>query len=448
MQQQIYTKVPPTIISRCQRFDFNRISISAISQKVHQILEAEKITSDPESIHAIARKADGSMRDALSMLDQVISYSGGDIKYELTTKALGLIELDLFFSFTESIYQKDHNTMISLLKRFSDKGVPAKELIIGIEQHIRNIIYATFDSGLDLLEMNKEQKNMYKLECEKWDRRDLYRICQVLIDTLSNIHGSEYPYLILEMTALKLLEMDKSIYIDEILSGSLGGPSQEVDSVSLESDKSTKLPDYDKNIEPKILQSKTNTSGQEYIMKQNDEADKIDKVIEPSVTPSQKNLVDTNSGNIKTEDEIVINEEKNPNSKIDEVASKISLESEFNLKKIVELWPKLLEGVNKSRPSVGAILEEFTPDHFEGNTLTLKQNKDFIFNHDIIQRGINIIQQEQTKIFGNPFKLKFAEAEKPVLKNKTVSENSDEIVNNNEEVFNKVVDLFDGEILH
>ena len=281
-------KVPPTIISRCQRFDFNRISISAISQKVHQILEAEKITSDPESIHAIARKPDGSMRDALSMLDQVISYSGGDIKYELTTKALGLIELDLFFSFTESIYQKDHNTMISLLKRFSDKGVPAKELIIGIEQHIRNIIYASFDSGLDLLEMNKEQKNMYKIESEKWDRRDLYRICQVLIDTLSNIHGSEYPYLILEMTALKLLEMDKSIYIDEILSGSLGGPSQEVDSVSLESDKSTKLPDYDKNIEPKILQSKTKTSGQEYIMKQNDEADKIDKVIEPSVTLAKR----------------------------------------------------------------------------------------------------------------------------------------------------------------
>ena len=139
---------------------------------------------------------------------------------------------------------------------------------------------------------------------------------------------------------------------------------------------------------------------------------------------------------------------KNPNSKIDEVASKISLDSEFNLKKIAELWPELLKGVNKSRPSVGAILEEFTPDRFEGNTLTLKQNKDFIFNHDIIQRGINIIQQEQTKIFGNPFKLKFAQAEKPVLKNETVSENSDEIDNNNEEVFNKVVDLFDGEILH
>ena len=442
-------KVPPTIISRCQRFDFNRISISAISQKVHQILEAEKITSDPESIHAIARKADGSMRDALSMLDQVISYSGGDIKYELTAKALGLIELDLFFSFTESIYQKDHNTMISLLKRFSDKGVPAKELIIGIEQHIRNIIYACFDSGLDLLEMNKEQKNMYKLECEKWDRRDLYRICQVLMDTLSNIHDSEYPYLILEMTALKLLEMDKSIYIDEILSGSLGGPSQEVASVSLESDKSTKLPDYDKNIEPKILQPKTKTSGQEYTMKQNDEADKIDKVIVPSVSPSQKNLVDTNTENIKTEDEIVINDDKkNPNGKIDEMASKISLDPEFNLKKIVELWPKLLEGVNKSRPSVGAILEEFTPDHYDGNTLTLKQNKDFIFNHDIIQRGINIIQQEQTKIFGNSFKLKFAQAARPVLKNETVSENSDKIENNNEEVFNKVVDLFDGEILH
>ena len=84
---------------------------------------------------------------------------------------------------------------------------------------------------------------------------------------------------------------------------------------------------------------------------------------------------------------------------------------------------------------------------FQGNTLTLKQTKDFIFNHDIIQRGINIIQQEQTKIFGNPFKLKFIEADKPAIRNKTETEDSEKINSNNEKVFNKVVDLFDGEIL-
>ena len=137
--------------------------------------------------------------------------------------------------------------MISLLKRFSDIGLPAKELITGVEQHIRNIIYASFDSGLDLLEMNKEQKKMYKLESEKWDRRDLYRICQVLIDTFSSIYGSEDPYLVLEVTALKLLEMDKSIHIDEILSGSLGDTSQKFSSEITVDVKSAKSQNYDKN---------------------------------------------------------------------------------------------------------------------------------------------------------------------------------------------------------
>ena len=92
-------------------------------------------------------------------------------------------------------------------------------------------------------------------------------------------------------------------------------------------------------------------------------------------------------------------------------------------------------------------MEEFSPAEFQGNTLTLKQTKDFVFNKDIIKRGSNIIQQEQTKILGNPFKLKFIEADKPAIRNKTETEDSEEINSNNEKVFNKVVDLFDGEIL-
>ena len=442
-------KVPATIISRCQRFDFNRISISVITKRIQQILEDEKIKCDPESIHAIAKKADGSMRDALSMLDQVISFSGGDIKHELTSKALGLIELDLFFSFTESIYQKDYNTMISLLKRFSDIGLPAKELITGVEQHIRNIIYASFDSGLDLLEMNKEQKNMYKLESEKWDRRDLYRICQVLIDTFSSIYGSEDPYLVLEMTALKLLEMDKSIHIDEILSGSLGETSQKFSSEIAGDVKSAESQNYDKNNEANSIKSKIKAAEEGEKRNQKKDAVRIHKNIKPDTSITQNNLDKTaKTENTKSKAEIVndINENSSE-EKLYEADSSIGDNSKLNLKKINELWPKILEGVNKSRPSVGAILEEFSPAEFQGNTLTLKQTKDFVFNKDIIERGSNIIQQEQTKILGNPFKLKFIEADKPAIRNKTETEDSEKINSNNEKVFNKVVDLFDGEIL-
>ena len=95
-------RVPATIISRCQRFDFNRISLQVISDRLEFILKEEGIPFDPESINAISRKADGSMRDGLSLLDQSISYCGEKINYEGVVKALGLITDELYFNFTAS----------------------------------------------------------------------------------------------------------------------------------------------------------------------------------------------------------------------------------------------------------------------------------------------------------------------------------------------------------
>ncbi|GIS54132.1 hypothetical protein Ct9H90mP29_11740 [bacterium] len=211
-------KVPATIISRCQRFDFNRLSIGVISDRLQYIINNENITIDPESIHIIAKKADGSMRDALSLLDQSISFCGNEIKYELLVKALGLIEQNLFFDFTSSLKNKNYSGMISLLSDFSEFGVPASEVLTGLLDHIRNLIYSGIDDGVKMLEMNKEHQERYAEEASGWDRRDLFRINQVLIDASAVIRRSEDPYLLLEMTLLKLCEMDQSIYIEQLLS--------------------------------------------------------------------------------------------------------------------------------------------------------------------------------------------------------------------------------------
>ncbi len=389
-------KVPATIISRCQRFDFNRISISVISGRVQVILEAEKIKSDPESIHAIAKKADGSMRDALSLLDQAISYCGGELKYESTAKVLGLIELDLYFDFTTFISNKNYNGMINLLNRFSSCGIPAPEVMIGIEEHIRNLIYAGVDNGIKLLEMNVEQKDRYKNESAKWDRRDLFRICQVLIDTSSVIRRSEDPYLLLEMTSLKLLEMDKSVLIDELLSFDSSSNRKEK---NVEAEEPIKNKSFDK-IEPD--KSKAENSNQKEIDRDLDQKKDIDE-----------------------------------NTKQNEI---------IDLDKVKKLWPNIIEGINKLRPSVGSIIEDFHPVALNDKIVTLKQIKDFEFNEEIIQRGRSIIDQEFSRVLGDSFKLNFIKFDKPKSDDKVIK-NTKEIDQNDEKVFNKVVDLFDGEIL-
>ena len=118
-------KVPATIISRCQRFDFNRISIDVIRNRISHIIKSEGIDCDAESTYLIAKKADGSMRDALSILDQSISYCGDNITYEQLVKALGIVDQELYFKFTRSIRNKDYQNMIMVLSEFSKYGVPA-----------------------------------------------------------------------------------------------------------------------------------------------------------------------------------------------------------------------------------------------------------------------------------------------------------------------------------
>ena len=211
-------KVPATIISRCQRFDFNRISINVIAERISMIIKSEKIECDSESIYLIAKKADGSMRDALSILDQSISYCGEKITYEKLVEALGIIDQELYFNFTKSVRTKDYSEMMTTLSKFSKYGVPASEVLVGIQEHIRNLIYSGVEKDNGILEMNKDQKKLYVDEYVQWERRDLFRMNQVIIDTSAIIRRSDDPYLLFEMTALKLLEMDRSVLIDQLLS--------------------------------------------------------------------------------------------------------------------------------------------------------------------------------------------------------------------------------------
>ena len=211
-------RVPATIISRCQRFDFNRISIKIMIERMESILKNEKINYDLESLRVIGRKADGSMRDSLSLLDQSISFCGDSLKYEGVIKALGIITDELYFEFTRCIKEKDNIEMVGIVKQFSNYGVPASEVLIGIGEHIRNLIYANITNGDALDEMTKEHRDKYVNESQNWDRRDLLQISQVITNSSSIIRKAEDSYLLFEMTALKLLEMDKAVRIDDILS--------------------------------------------------------------------------------------------------------------------------------------------------------------------------------------------------------------------------------------
>ena len=397
-------KVPATIISRCQRFDFNRISIDVIRNRISHIIKSENIDCDEESTFLIAKKADGSMRDALSILDQSISYCGDKITHDQLVKALGIIDQEIYFKFTKSIRDKDYQGMIKVLSGFSKYGVPASEVLIGIQDHIRNLIYSDIYEENSPIEMNGAQVKLFKQEVVKWDRRDLFRLNQVIIDTSAAVRKSDDPYLLLEMAALKLLEMDKSIFIDQLLSNKN----------FLENNK---LPESPSKFTKKYEKVSTN--------------------------PVEEDLAKNKSkSNIGTKD---IDQKTKPNVKkgAEETQSKKGSFDDIKSK-----WEKVLRSINRIRPSVGSIIEDYVPLSIMDDLLILESKTGQGFNEKVLERGMPIIEKELENIFGIKIRVKFKTVDIEKGKSETNTGKNPKTSQKDDKVFDKIVDLFDGEIIH
>ena len=396
-------KIPATIISRCQRYDFNRISINIISSRLKYILESEQIESDSESIYMIANKADGSMRDALSILDQIIAYCGDKIENTKVSNVLGIIDVELYFKFFNAMYEKHYDDLIKVLSSFFISGVPASELINGLQNHLRNLIYAGVDENL-LHQINDEQKLRFKSEKSKWDKRDLFRMNQVFIDVSSVIRSSDDPYLLLEMTCLKLLEMDKTVFIEELLS-----ESKEFKPNALVTEDRKKQSELKNNIE--VVNKFEGTKENKKVEILDDEDDRISN-------NSNEGQTGNSTKNIKNN----------------------------NIDYIKNIWPEILSNVHELKPTVGGVLENFFPDSIQENKIILKSDNPKVFNRELMYKGMPIIEDELSKKFGVNLKIEI-EVENKVTNHKSENAINPKIEENNEKVFNKVVDLFDGEIV-
>ena len=407
-------KVPATIISRCQRFDFNRIATDTIISRISFILEKEKIKADEDSLQIIARKADGSMRDGLSILDQVISFCGSDINYEQTVSALGIIHNDLYFDYTKALLDKNGTLMIEVLDHFGRYGVPASEVNNGIRNHLKNLLYSKITNGIDLLDMNKENKNLYLAHASEWDNRDLLRISQTVSDVATYINRSDDPYLILEITALKLLEMDKSVSLDKLFeSGSLH--MEENDQVIEKKKPGT----MDKNHSPKDPSK--------------DSID-IEEKAPVNIVPEKIDKTDNNNDNPDKK-------EGDNNNNSDSI-------TELDIDEVRQKWKGFIEKVHIKKPSIASILDKSVPLSIENGLITIQISSALDFHLNIIENNTEVIND----MLGSEFRSNIGfTVEKgssdPIDKLDENKNMASENIEKDEQLRDKIVDLFDGEII-
>lgn len=202
-------KIIPTILSRCQIYDFGRISNKDIIEHLQSVAQKEGVTTEPEALAIIAEKSDGGMRDALSIFDQVVSFTGGQVTYQKTIENLNVIDYDYYFRLTDMFLEKRIPDTMVLLNDILDKGFDGSHLISGLMLHLRNLLVSRDACTLPLLEMSDEMRERYKAQAAKCSPKFLYRALKICNDCDLNYRISKNKRLLVELTLIQAAQADE-----------------------------------------------------------------------------------------------------------------------------------------------------------------------------------------------------------------------------------------------
>ncbi|MEO6903884.1 MAG: DNA polymerase III subunit gamma/tau [Bacteroidia bacterium] len=204
-------KIIPTILSRCQIFDFNRIQIDDIATHLAYIAKSENITAESDALHIIAQKADGALRDACSIFDQIVSFSGNTITYKAVIENLNILDYDYYFKVTDAIIENNISGALLLFNEILNNGFDGHNFIAGLGSHFRNLLVCIDTETLQLLEVGVNIKNQYKEQSIKCQLPFLIKGLTILNKTDIQYKSSKNHRLQVELSLMQLCSLTSSV---------------------------------------------------------------------------------------------------------------------------------------------------------------------------------------------------------------------------------------------
>lgn len=197
-------KVLPTILSRCQIYDFNRITINDIAKHLAWICEQEGITAEPDALHVIAEKADGALRDALSIFDQIVSYCDNNITYDAVIKNLNILDYDYYFRLTDSLYEGNIHQALIVFDEILEHGFDGHNFLVGMGSHFRNLLVCKDPITMKLLEVGDNIKARYNEQSAKVSAKFLVDALTITGDCDVHYKTSKNQRLHVELALMKI----------------------------------------------------------------------------------------------------------------------------------------------------------------------------------------------------------------------------------------------------
>ena len=200
-------KILPTILSRCQIYDFSRISVEDTIAHLAYVASQEGVTAEPEALNVIALKADGGMRDALSIFDQVVSFTGGNITYQNAIENLNVLDYEYYFRLTDHLLANKVTDSLLLFNDVLNKGFDGNHFITGLSSHFRDLLVSKDTSTLPLLQVGASIRERYQVQAQKCPLPFLYRAMKLCNDCDLNYRTSKNKRLLVELTLIQLAQI-------------------------------------------------------------------------------------------------------------------------------------------------------------------------------------------------------------------------------------------------
>jgi len=205
-------KIIPTILSRCQIFDFNRITIDDIEKHLQWIASSEGVSAEPEALHLIAQKADGALRDALSIFDQIVSFAGNTVTYKHVIENLNILDYEYYFKITDHLVIGDFPSALLLLNEIINDGFDVHHFIGGLNSHFRDLLICKDPQTIQLLEVGSKAKEKYKAQSQQCSAELLFRLLEVGNKCDIEFKSAQNQRLLTELTLLKMCSFHKDAF--------------------------------------------------------------------------------------------------------------------------------------------------------------------------------------------------------------------------------------------
>ena len=406
-------KVPETIHSRCQRYDFRRISTEQIVGQLEKICTKEEITHEKSGLKLIARRADGSMRDALSLLDQVFSFCQESISEKDVRSVLGLVEIETYNSILQAIADKSPLPVLNAVEEIQELGLDLLEFIVGFQEYLRTLLFSRIpgiagiaeNQDLDLgSDAVKQQTDL----ASRFSEGDILRMIEIVRRAESELRWSSFPRFLIETALLKLVYLDSSVSVEQILASLKTGTVPD-------STESAKEIIYPADIKKKINQP-------------------------PPIANTERK---TPVASIPAE--------------IDSGSFDVSAETSGTVDLCAQ-WPKFIEQLIEERPNQGTFLSLAHIEECTQSSVDLRYESQLEFqflevtkkiNRDIIQKKLDSFADRHIDlhiVIDKKDRGKKEDIKKPAMKKAQTHPSLEEDMAN-EPIINSVIDIFDGKVL-